>query len=123
MIDNILPETMAGLNLAEALERVGIPAQVFKTILFKFVETNSDKAVLMQESLDAGEMDDLARLVHTLKGASGNIGAEELFAAALAVEAELKSKETPASITKAIDHLAAKLQVVLGSLEELQQAG
>ena len=38
MIDGGLPEVMAGLNIAEAVRKFGIPAPVFKTILGKFAE-------------------------------------------------------------------------------------
>lgn len=115
-----LPGKMAGLNIEDALTRIGIPAAVFKTILCKFAETNGDKAETMRQRLQEGRLDEVALLVHGLKGASGNIGADVLSAAAFAVSTALEDGRDIEEIAKAVELLSTELEVVLGSLAVLQ---
>jgi two-component system sensor histidine kinase/response regulator len=118
---DVLPKKMPGLNIEEALTRVGIPATVFKKILLKFAEVNGDKVASMRQGLQDGRLADVGLVAHALKGASGNIGADLVYAAALAVGVAVKTDAGVEELTRAVDVLSTELEVVLGSLATLRE--
>lgn len=74
----------------------------------------------MRQALQSGRLDEVGLLAHGLKGASSNIGADVLCAAALAVGTALKDGSDVEELGKAVEVLSTELEVVLGSLADLQ---
>jgi HPt (histidine-containing phosphotransfer) domain-containing protein len=120
MMEDVLPETMPGLNLKGALARLGIPALVFKAILLKFLETNSIKVTAIEQELAAGRLDALSRFAHGLKGSSGSIGAESLYDAAMAVDKSIRAGGGQEEVAPLVTVLLAELEIVLDSLRALE---
>lgn len=120
MMEDVLPETMVGLNLKGALARLGLPALVFKSILLKFLETNSIKVAAIEQELAAGRLEALSRLAHGLKGSSGSIGAETLYDAAMAVDNTIRAGGELEEVASLVTVLLAELEIVLGSLRALE---
>lgn len=121
MTEDVWPERLPGLNLSETLKRIGLPVAVFKTILDKFVETNADKELAIQTAFADGKLDEVSRLVHGLKGAAGNIGADELYATACVLNVALKEDENKETVTLLVVDLLAQLQVLLHSISLLPE--
>ncbi|WP_372872910.1 Hpt domain-containing protein [Shewanella sp.] len=92
---NVGNEVTPGLELRDALERMGGNCSLLHAILAAFHEQYQD----LQEQLHSlAENDDrqaLLMLCHTLKGAAANIGALRLVQAAAAVEAQVKHGDFP----------------------------
>ena len=115
-----LPSTLPGLNLAEALERIGIAPEVFKTILLKFAENNAGRDREFVALLEQNDLDGLVVASHTLKGAAANIGASNLHESCLEVEMAAKERRATEEILDLVGEVGKSLEVVLTSLDGLR---
>jgi len=78
------------IDVREGLLRVGGNMKLYQSLLTKFYESNINTAVEIRDAIKNNERELSVRLAHTVKGVSGNLGAEELNKIAAAVEAKLK---------------------------------
>ncbi len=67
------------LNIQEGMERVGGNAVLYKNILFDFSDIFRDSVTQFETLIKKGDMEEVSRLAHNIKGTAGNIGAESLF--------------------------------------------
>jgi signal transduction histidine kinase/DNA-binding NarL/FixJ family response regulator len=81
-----MPEQIPGIDLRRSLTRIGGNAGLLRKILGGFLEQFSKADQLIRQMLTQGNTDQAKQLVHTIKGAAGNIGAEALFAATRKLE-------------------------------------
>jgi len=79
-------EKITELNVSLGLERVNGNLKLYKDLLTKFLNSNRDVTQQIKLSLDNKEFENAANIAHTLKGVSGNIGAEEIFFASKDME-------------------------------------
>jgi PAS domain S-box-containing protein len=81
-----LPASLPGIDIAAGISRIGGNARLYHDILVRlradFANATADAERLMQE----GDVDGGRRIVHSLKGVAGNVGAKRLHAAAAAAE-------------------------------------
>ena len=70
--------------------------------------------------LDEGDTETATRLAHTVKGVSGNLGAEELFPVAGELEKAIKQGETD-SLDSLLDSFEFHLNVVMGGIQALEE--
>jgi HPt (histidine-containing phosphotransfer) domain-containing protein len=107
----VVPTPQASvLDIEDGLNRLGGNAAIYAKILRVFYTENQKTPDRVLAALNAGDRETLHRLVHTVKGASGNIGARELFAIAAQTE------ETIRSANSAVEE---PIQVFLKSLARL----
>ena len=81
---------ISGLNLRSGLSRVGGNIDLYRNLLKKFRNSQAGAFEQIDDALEQGDLELAERLVHTIKGVSGNIGAEGLQAAAVKLESEIK---------------------------------
>jgi len=74
-----LPEILPGLHLKEAMEQVGVQPEVFLPIVKRFAEVTIDVVDRLLLANEGGDLGVMRKMSHTLKGASGAIGAEISF--------------------------------------------
>jgi len=117
--DDTLPEQIPGIDLSEGLYRVRNNRRLFKKLLLDFYHDNHDIAERIAASLNQGERDAARRLTHAIKGISGNLSANDLFAAASDLDQSLKdgmnssgSKEIFERFQSACDALMAGLTLL-----------
>ncbi|MRV73663.1 response regulator [Duganella sp. FT92W] len=77
---------MPGLDLPNALNRLGGNAALLSRLLTVFINEFDTLLPQLRQAIAAGEYDKAARLVHRVKGAAGNLSAHQLQAAAGALE-------------------------------------
>ncbi|GAM08565.1 hybrid signal transduction histidine kinase J [Geobacter sp. OR-1] len=70
---------LPGINLEAWFARVGRNVELFKTILADFAAGNKGAGEAIRTAITAGDWDNALRLLHGLKGVSGNISAEKLY--------------------------------------------
>jgi two-component system sensor histidine kinase/response regulator len=116
-----MPAQIDQINLNQALDRIGGNTGLYRRILRRFVDQfrNADKTV--EQYLAKNEMDQARRLVHTIKGTAGNIGADGLFAAARELDSQLKNHSIDGIDAVLGDFLAAH-QRLIASLQRLDLA-
>ena len=85
-----LPEIVPGINVPSALKRLQGNQKVLRRLLRAFVRNHREDARYVREALDAGDLGDAQRTTHTLKGAAGNISADNLYVAATKLDKALK---------------------------------
>jgi HPt (histidine-containing phosphotransfer) domain-containing protein len=83
------------VNVQDALKRIGGSMDLYKRLLKQF--TGSDNIGPLEEALNAGAMDEAARLVHTLKGVAANLSL---------IKVSSKSSELEQSFHNSNDHSA-----------------
>ncbi len=83
-----------GLDLKNALARVGGSVKLLRKLILRFRETQADVMSRIKLAMDGSDVETAVREAHTLKGLAGNIGAGELAARAGLVEGLLKRGET-----------------------------
>ena len=80
---------MTGINTELGLSRVGGKASFYQSLLDKFAENYTDCIEDIQRALQKGDKQEVHRIVHTLKGVAGTIGALRLQAMARELESTL----------------------------------
>ncbi|MEO5330805.1 MAG: response regulator [Magnetococcus sp. YQC-5] len=80
---------MPGIDTASGLFHAGGSATLYRSLLTKFGDNHVRFVEELQETLARGEMAQAARMVHTLKGSSGTIGALRLQTLAAELESSM----------------------------------
>jgi len=105
-----------GLNVAKGLAVLQGNVNKYLNLLSLFVELHENDMVLLTESLDNGDYTKALHLAHTIKGSSGMLGFESLYALAGNLEMKLQeSKDTPLSsddLRSEIDTINHELMVL-----------
>ncbi len=81
---NAIPHFNASVGFARASQKDAIYLKVLKTFITDYSSLEDD----MRAALNARNREKVARLVHTVKGIAGTIGAEELFNVGCRIESE-----------------------------------
>ncbi len=76
-----MPEQIAGINVAAGLAQVLGNSGLYRKILQSSLELFENAATTLPLLLGTGDIAEIQRLTHSLKGTSGHIGAEALFQA------------------------------------------
>jgi len=87
---DLLPKALPGIDMADGLRRVGGNRRLYRTILLKLLSDFADTSDKVAHLVISGQIDEATRVVHSLKGVAGNVGAADLYAAAAAVESGLR---------------------------------
>ncbi|WP_163337754.1 PAS domain S-box protein [Desulfopila sp. IMCC35008] len=112
-----LPKQIAGLNITDGLQRVAGNRQLYLSLLRDFLSQTEHFREEVQACHNRNDKPTLQRVVHTLKGVAGSIGARELQQASLDFEREIHNKSDNFQIMQ--DVLFRELQQVRDSILEL----
>jgi len=89
-----LPE-LPDFDLPAALRRMGGERALLERLLRDFAAEHADFPARLAACLDAGELHEAARRLHTLKGVAANLGARRVAEAARQLEAEVRAGNRP----------------------------
>ncbi|MFA6063546.1 MAG: PAS domain S-box protein [Gallionella sp.] len=106
-----------GLDTVNGLRRVLGKQSLYLSMLRTFVGGEKLTIQKIIKALDEHDWVTAERLVHTLKGASGNIGAGDLQHLAEKLETAIKQQQPRGEINLSIDALAAPLVQLIAQLE------
>ena len=109
-----LPAQLPGIDLERALSIVE-SAPLLKKLLISFRKENLTVLDDLHQALADGDHLLARRIVHTVKGVGGNLGAIELHAAALCLEKAIHDADSDA-LPQALKAFETKLSQVLDSL-------
>ncbi|MBF0613781.1 MAG: response regulator [Magnetococcales bacterium] len=118
----VLPTTLPGIDLADALDRVNQNRVLLRELLLAFRREHSHTAVMIRNCLKQSDTDSLEqakRLVHSIKGLAGNLSAHVLHGAAVELESGIKSgerKQWP-ELLQRFEQAMAQMIAVTGCLE------
>jgi two-component system sensor histidine kinase/response regulator len=114
-----LPARLPGINIENALKSLNIDSNIFKSILIKFLRGNKDTMSKIRSAFESKDWKLLLQMSHSLKGSAGNIGADELYNAAMELEIASKEASIKPPALSLIEELGTSLDKVLASLETL----
>jgi len=104
---------LAGVDTDAALARIGGNVALYRTLLTRFREGQGATVELVREALRAGDRETALRLVHTLKGLAGNVGAAFLGKASAELESAIQHEQG-----KLIESLLGTVREALSFLNE-----
>ncbi len=105
-----LPERIPGIDIEVGLKRVLYNKKLYLNLLRNFLKENADFSEKVRETLNNNDIETAGRLVHTLKGVSGSIGAVIL---------QQKISDLESSIVEQRDDMYPLLEDVSNSLQIL----
>ncbi|EFM08843.1 multi-sensor hybrid histidine kinase [Paenibacillus curdlanolyticus YK9] len=120
-----VPDRLPGLQLTEAVHRLGGNKALYLGILQRFASDHAGDAEKIKAALTDGDNRHAELLAHTLKGVAGNIGADELMEAAAWLQQDLHNEgvERTMQLLDALDkQLATVLQSIRTALPLLEAA-
>ncbi|MBT8085445.1 MAG: response regulator [Woeseia sp.] len=113
-----LPDALPGLAIAQGMSRVGNNEKLFLQLLTDMVRDYGDAADEIRQLGASGEADDIRGAAHKVRGIANNLGANDVGAAAEAIE---KAALAGIAVTEEqLETLAEAMTVVAASHATLQ---
>jgi len=109
---------LAGIDTDNGLARVAGNARLYRNILIKFRDSQSDVAEQINLALTNGDNKTAERHAHTLKGVAANIGAEAVRDQAGALEAAIKQGAATDDLLATVRATMSELVVTLSILDK-----
>ncbi|MGO4499704.1 response regulator [Paenibacillus sp. 2RAB27] len=111
----------AGLDIAEALQRMGGKTDIYREMLRKFQDQTDPLMALLKGNLDAGNFEEALRLLHGIRGSSSNLSANRVFAAASELEDSVKEQKKLQTADQDLSNVFHLLQNVEFELQFVYQ--
>ncbi len=86
-------DRLSCFDTEDGLKRLGGSREFMVELLYHFILEFSAAADEYERLMEEGKRDPAIRLIHSVKGAAGNLGAKQLQASASALEEDLKRKD------------------------------
>ena len=118
--EDLLPSELPGISIASGLNRVGGNKQLYAKLLCKFRDGQKKAVEQIKAALQSGDVDTAARLAHTVKGVSGNLGGEGLYRAAADLEKAIK--EGKESLDLPMTEFGSQLKVVMDGIKAFEES-
>jgi len=112
-----LPE-LEGIDTLGGVNRLGGNVRSYINLLQKFAENQADVISKITTAIKSGVQDEAIRYAHTLKGVSGNIGADELLKSASDLEVAIKDGANE-QIDRLIEITGFEMARVLGLIKSM----
>jgi two-component system sensor histidine kinase/response regulator len=113
------PFDVAGLDVVDGLRRVAGNVKLYRSLLRQFVEQQADAVSKINASVEQQDFTLAERLLHTLKGVSGNLGAKTTNQMAAELEISLRNRDVrslDAGLLRLSIELARTMEAIRNSL-------
>jgi HPt (histidine-containing phosphotransfer) domain-containing protein len=122
-VETVALPAFEGLDVANALRRVGGNRKLYLSLLSQFTQKEADAAARIATAVSAKDMGTAERIAHTVKGVAANVGLLKLSALAAALETALKSGAGVKSALSAFEgELARDIASLAEALADLAEA-
>jgi two-component system, sensor histidine kinase and response regulator len=115
---NILPAELPGISIASGLGRVAGNRQLYTKLLCKFKDGQEDAVDQIKAALQEGDVETAARIAHTVKGVSGNLGGDNLYQAAAELENAIQEGKKLDLVMAEFD---SQLKIVIDGIRVVQE--
>jgi PAS domain S-box-containing protein len=116
-LDSVPLPVIPGLNVAESVRRVGDNVACYYGVLEKFRTQQANTVAAIRAAMAAADWPTAERLVHTLKGLAGTLGAPALQTLAADLEQYLDGQPDMARATALLQELEPLLEALLRSID------
>ena len=120
MGDPELPDTLPGLDVNATLKLVAGNKRLLGNILREFAASFGNAFMEIPALMEENRTPEALRLIHNIKGTSGNIGAFGLQRAATALEKSLKQNDTGKNISGLLKAVENELALVVATSKTFQ---
>lgn len=120
MPDFIIPDKFPGLNFKHGLTLMGGNNDKFIKLLQKFFNNHKSSVAEIRKYLADNDIQSAYRTAHTLKGVSGNIGADELYKTSCELENSLKNYKRN-GLNEIIDKAENALNELLDTISNIAE--
>ena len=118
-VDEVILPEIAGVNLAEGLNRVAGNRRLYRDLLGQFAVKQGDAAAQISAALESGDSKLAERIAHTVKGVAGNLAITEVQSAAQRVEKAIREGQDP--VTLPLEAFATVLRAQVDAIEQSLQ--
>jgi PAS domain S-box-containing protein len=115
LLDSVLT-AIPGLDLARGLNAVRGNLESYRRLLALFADGHGQDAARLAERLAAGDLEEVQRLAHTLKGSAGALGAAPVQEAADGVQKAIRQKAERVDIERLCAVLGTELSALLDGI-------
>src|SRR4029077_6110357 len=115
-MDELIPQQIAGINLADGLKRVAGNMRLYRDLLGQFGAKQGDAAARISAALESGDLKLAERIAHTVKGVAGNIGMAKVQSAAQKLEKAIHEGQD--SVAALLPGFASLLGTQVDAIEE-----
>ena len=105
-----------GIDTAAALQRLQGDTALYLKLLRKTAATQADSLEQYDAAVAAGDWDQARRLIHSLKGVAGNLGAEALQQACARLEAAAQAHRADAEARAAVRQALGRVLTAIATL-------
>ncbi|MCE1247721.1 MAG: response regulator [Firmicutes bacterium] len=119
--ENEIPD-ITGIDINDGLRRVQGNTQLFRKLLFKFRESQSNFESEFLEALTRKDMELARRLAHTVKGIAGNLGAGRLQDVSGKLESAVKSEAAESEIRNLLKQTLNELNPILEEISQYEKS-
>jgi len=113
------PPAIEGIDVPRTLARLGLGFETLRRMLIRFADGQQPTADALRAAVAAADCDAAARHAHAIAGSSGNLGAEDLHAAAKALERAGREGRADA-LASLFAELQARAAVLWRSIDTLR---
>ncbi len=113
---------VAGLDVADGLNRVAGNMKLYRSLLEQFADQQADTVSAVRASLAHEDIASAERLMHTLKGVSGSLGAKPLNGLVAELERSLRDRNAR-SLEAGLSAVAAELARLMEAIRHFLAAG
>jgi len=110
---------LPGVSVKSGLTKVGGNRKLYRKLLSKFRRNYTSVADDIRYALGKDDPESATRLAHTIKGLAGNLGAQDLYLAAMDLETALRQDPTQ-NIAGRLNVFSKSVGLVLDSIAALQ---
>jgi CheY-like chemotaxis protein/HPt (histidine-containing phosphotransfer) domain-containing protein len=103
-----------GIDIQAGLDRLAGDTNLYKNLLKRFAENQSDTPDKIQQALSNEDLETAHILAHTIKGVSGNVSATFVFESATRLDEAIKNKEIRTALALLPDFSARLSEVIQG---------
>ncbi|MCU7940612.1 MAG: response regulator [gamma proteobacterium symbiont of Bathyaustriella thionipta] len=119
-VDIEFNKELSGIDLSWGLQRVGGNKHLFLKLLKDFKNKYENSYSQLNGYLDSNALEDARRLIHTIHGVAGNIGARKLQYSAQEIETSIrKNKIKDEYLSPLIDDFGQKAKTVFNELDKI----
>jgi signal transduction histidine kinase/HPt (histidine-containing phosphotransfer) domain-containing protein len=117
-----LPDELPGIDIAAGLKRLRGNRSLYHKLLCDFYKDYQNMVTELNDALQNGQHETALRLVHSLKGATGNLSINNLFGASKAIEMTLRTgNETAPELLNFFENVATDTMKTLAHLKVEQE--
>ena len=121
LVDGAGLPVLPGVNVADALQRLGNSLPRYYRMLERVVHNQADVVLALRTALAQGSHDQAYRHAHTFRGLVANVGAQKLTDTALALEQALRQRQL-ANTGALLAELAAQWHPLMETITRLLQS-